>query len=366
MLLLAAAKNNRDVPARQRLRKLYSASPAVLFQRQDHIMSIVMKERWTEADIAALPSGEHDYFDRKSGALLNDPDFRKDMGKAISAFANSGGGHLILGAKDDGSFDGVERLTKKGKTTTRDWLEQIIPNLLVFPLQQFRVHEVEAGDPSNIPMGRVVIAVDVGDSTLAPHQVEDTKVYYYRQAGRSLPAPHFYLETLRNRLITPLLDAELTDVVAQNARSVDSRIFVEFELRFTIKNIGGVAAYKWNLVIDALSGSAEGRSRDYLFDRVKFPPYSGVRHGGISIDPTILPSLSTVETKHLGVFLQGSTKQADLESDIQVLLSSQAEIEYRIVSEFSRGQSKRAIIATYLNVPALARSILAQIDNAHK
>ncbi len=55
--------------------------------------------KWTEADIDELPRGEHDYFERKSGQLLD-----KDKGgllnaiaKAISAFANSGGGHLILG-----------------------------------------------------------------------------------------------------------------------------------------------------------------------------------------------------------------------------------------------------------------------------
>jgi hypothetical protein len=37
------------------------------------------RERWTEHDVAALPKGEHDYFDRKSGALLDSADFRKDL-----------------------------------------------------------------------------------------------------------------------------------------------------------------------------------------------------------------------------------------------------------------------------------------------
>jgi predicted HTH transcriptional regulator len=49
----------------------------------------------------------HDAFDRKSGRLLSDQDFEKDLGKELSDFANSGGGHLLLGVKDEGAFDGV-------------------------------------------------------------------------------------------------------------------------------------------------------------------------------------------------------------------------------------------------------------------
>jgi hypothetical protein len=44
-------------------------------------MSGIKRERWTEEQVIELPSGEHDYFDRKSGALLTDKDFRKDVVK---------------------------------------------------------------------------------------------------------------------------------------------------------------------------------------------------------------------------------------------------------------------------------------------
>ncbi len=92
--------------------------------------------------MVALPMGEHDYFERKSGALLAKENYRDSLGKAVSAFANSGGGHLVLGVQDDGIFDGVDEFHKAGRTKTRDWLEQIIPNLVIYPLKDFRVHEV--------------------------------------------------------------------------------------------------------------------------------------------------------------------------------------------------------------------------------
>ena len=102
-------------------------------------MSESKRDRWTEDEVAALPAGEHDYFDRKNGALLTDLDFREKMGKALSAFANSGGGHLVLGVEDDGRFSGVPLL--RGRTSTREWLEQVVPNLVNFPLKDFRVHQ---------------------------------------------------------------------------------------------------------------------------------------------------------------------------------------------------------------------------------
>jgi hypothetical protein len=160
-------------------------------------MNEIKREKWTEEMIFALPSGEHDFFDRKSGLMLNNADFRKNVAKALSAFANTGGGHLVLGVQDDGTIDGVPRL--KGHTLIREWLEQIIPHLLSYPLQDFRVHEVVPATPSAIPSGQVVIVIDVGDSMLAPHQTADTKIYYYRSGGHSVGAPHIYLEALRSR-----------------------------------------------------------------------------------------------------------------------------------------------------------------------
>jgi hypothetical protein len=145
-----------------------------------------------------LPSGEHDFFDRKSGDLLSDiKKFEADVGKALSAFANSGGGHLLLGVRDDGLFDGMPE--KRGRTDTREWLEQKIPNLVSYPLQDFRVHQVVPSLPSGIPAGKVVIVIDVGDSDLAPHQNVSDNIYYCRVGSHSIPASHFYLKILWQR-----------------------------------------------------------------------------------------------------------------------------------------------------------------------
>ncbi|MBS0262716.1 MAG: ATP-binding protein [Planctomycetes bacterium] len=319
-------------------------------------MSGIKKEKWTESEVLALPAGEHDNFDRKSGALLTDKDFRKDVAKALSAFANSGGGHLILGVKDDGSFDGVP-LIFKGRTPTREWLEQIIPGMLSYPLEDFRVHEVVPDNPTAIPNGMVIIVVDVGDSALAPHQAADAKTYYYREGGHSKPAPHFYLETLRNRLVNPSLTAVLTDVQFVTAYHHNQGVFVEMKFLFRITNNSRVAAYKWGLSIDEMTNVATGRERDYLFAFQKFPHGSRGRSSSIRIDTTILPSLFMDEERDFGVFLHPSTLDGPgILADLSTLLHTDFGLTFRAISETSRGEPQSVKLATVMDLSGIATS----------
>ena len=320
-------------------------------------MSAPKRERWTEADVSALPAGEHDYFDRKSGGLLTSPDFRKDTAKALCAFANSGGGHLVIGVEDDGTLSGVDPL--RGRTPTREWLEQVIPNLLSFPLQDFRVHQVEPAAESLIPKGMVILVVDIGDSALAPHQTEGARTYYYREGGHSKQAPHFYLETLRNRLTRPMLIAALTDIRRSNAYEWREGVFVETRLRFLISNTGRVAAYKWALVVDGTDGDAEGREADYKFSFQEFPSGTRKGAGGISLDDTILPGLARQDHADFGFFLRASQHNPDaLLGELKTLLSPSLLLRYRVVTETSRGETIGTRLMDVLNYDSFFETIL--------
>jgi Putative DNA-binding domain len=164
--LLGLKRRANPLPAQTRRRRT-SASVVNLLQRQEQGLSFVKREQWTEDQVKGLPPGEHDYFERKSGVLFDDRTERNNLydtlAKAASAFANSGGGHLVLGVTDEGTFDGVPTLIA-GRTTTRDWLEQKLPDLLDYRLADFRVHTVLRSKPSSIPEGREVIIIDIGDS----------------------------------------------------------------------------------------------------------------------------------------------------------------------------------------------------------
>jgi hypothetical protein len=134
MLLLLSQSTGSHSKARpiRRLRMLRSIDEALARQRKE--LSIVKRESWTEADLSNLPGGEPDVFDRKSGLLFDHRDnFFNSVAKALSAFANSGGGSLVLGVADNGTPDDLPPL--EGKTPIREWLEQKIPRLLDYPLQ---------------------------------------------------------------------------------------------------------------------------------------------------------------------------------------------------------------------------------------
>jgi len=212
-------------------------------------MGIIKRDRWTESEVLLLPLDEHDYLERKAGALLTDKDFDKDMAKAISALANSSGGYLILGQQNDGIFDGLPG--KQGRTPTREWLEQKLPFLVSYPLKDFRIHEVKPDTPTSIPANKIVVVIEISDSNLAPHQSVKDNLYYHRVGGHSKPAPHFYLEMLRGRSRFPspevvwvwfdtVINPLLSNLAIQH-RELDQRVWMFEKRTGNIKGISSVA-----------------------------------------------------------------------------------------------------------------------------
>jgi hypothetical protein len=317
-------------------------------QRQESNLNFVKRQEWTEDQVNGLPDGEHDYFDRKSGALFDSTDrngLYETLAKAASAFSNSGGGHLVLGVADNGTFDGVPMVIA-GRTTTRDWLEQKIPDLLDYRLGDFRVHAVVPSTPSQIPADRELIVIDFGDSGLAPHQSTRNHVYYYRSAGRSVPAPHFYLELLRQRLTNPTLDFELSSLDFDSWEH-DGRLVLRIEARFNVENTGRVAAYKWALQFRNAVVSTE-HADDYLLDG-SLPGASG-RMTSVRIDDTILPGCTCSETKVFGLLLRSAPRsEQNIRSELETLLLPMA-LTLQLATETSPGARKEVTLAPILQM----------------
>src|SRR5687768_14283400 len=99
---------------------------------------------WDEDYILSLPHGEFDWLEAKGRRAidLSLPTVREaivleNLAKEISAFANSGGGQLVLGLANPtsgthkwGVDDGGISTSVKGKISTKEWLEDIVPNLV--------------------------------------------------------------------------------------------------------------------------------------------------------------------------------------------------------------------------------------------
>jgi Schlafen, AlbA_2 len=185
---------------------------------------------WGESQLLALPVGEFDWLEikgRKSIDLtmptVQEAHVRTALSKAVSAFANSGGGVITLGMKnprlpseglavdDGGVVDAVRR------PSTREWLEDLVPHLVEPPLLSFNVYAIAGGrSGSQILPGRVVLLVNIPDSSQAPHQALD-KRYYGRVGGKSQPLGHRMVADIWGRRRDPQI--ELTAPV---------RVFVEW------------------------------------------------------------------------------------------------------------------------------------------
>jgi hypothetical protein len=311
-------------------------------------MTFVKRENWTEEQVTELPTGEHDYFERKSGKLFDVSDrncLLDTLAKGMSAFANSGGGHFILGVTDTGELDGVPRIWS-GRTSTRDWLEQKIPQLLDYRLNDFRVHVVERSMPSGITVDRDVIVIDLGDSALAPHQSTRDHTYYYRSAGRSLPAPHFYLELLRQRQTSPVLDFELVGTEVETWL-YQGMPMLRVDAKFLIENKGRVAAYKWALVARTFHQFPDGRVDDYYFGAI---PGATSRSSSIRIDDTILPGCTLQETKIFGIQLRpAGLGEESVRSELTEMLAS-LKLSLQLATESSPGTIKEVSFAKVVNL----------------
>jgi hypothetical protein len=322
---------------------------------------MVKRETWTEDDLNELSSEEPDVFERKAGKLFENEDkFLDAVAKGVSAFANSGGGSLILGVTNDGAPDGLP--SRVGRATMRDWIEQKTPHLVDYPLADFRVHTVIRSEASKIPHDREVIVIDVGDSAAAPHQSKRDKVYYRREGGRSVPAPHFYLELLRQRLTNPNLEFKLIKVEPIDAYECDEGLFLRVQLKFHVQNVGRVAAYHWRLNFRSVQANdidvASFEKADYRF--YNFPPkkLGGLTPGGIPIgDRTILPGCGFNENIDFGCRLFPTERTIDaVQKEAELMLASIA-LNTQIATENSPGEAVAIFLAPVLDIDAMIGKI---------
>jgi predicted HTH transcriptional regulator len=171
--------------------------------------------KWNEDDLLALPAGEDDSFERKGARSLDvtipgvrEEDVLNELAKQLSAFANAAGGQIIYGVANNGTVDnGGVPLSLKGRQSTKEWLEEVIPKLTDFEIIDFNVYPIEPKQSgSAIAAGKAIFVIDVPASDRAPHQSKRDLKYYVRLGGKSQPASHRLIEDIRNRQKHPLLE----------------------------------------------------------------------------------------------------------------------------------------------------------------
>jgi hypothetical protein len=231
---------------------------------------------WDEDYVLNLPPGEHDWVEFKEATALDFTLPRGDMNKArdelskqLSAFANSGGGAIVYGIADAPAGGGSRVVDAHGgvslnlKNGTKEWLEDIIPNLVEFPLSRFNVYVIEGRDaPGSIAAGKGIVIIDVPSSEAAPHQASDKK-YYACVGGKSLPIGHRIVMDIMGRAIHPKMEIICSFVPERTSKHLPTSK-PKFELEIYCRNAGRVYANFVNgfvLIPEAMFLGGKGRKK---------------------------------------------------------------------------------------------------------
>jgi hypothetical protein len=173
---------------------------------------------WDETTLQRLISdgvGESLTLDNKAGAALTPrtEGVKKEMGKDVSAFANSAGGTIVYGlAESDHLPTAVEGIDPA--LVTREWLDQVITSRIQRRIDGVRINQILLAD------GKVVYVVVVPQSDRAPHMASD-KRYYKRFEYQSVPMEEYEVRDVSNRAIGPRLAVQIS-LASNQVEFIDS------------------------------------------------------------------------------------------------------------------------------------------------
>ncbi len=193
-----------------------------------------------------IPPAEDDRWEFKGAKLLETSsknELLKVLSKQVSAFANSGGGNLVLGLSDSRVIEPCEQFV--GRQPMKDYLATMVEQSVEYPLRHFKVHRIPCtGDDS-----KSVFIVEVYDSPAAPHQAKSDRVYYYRIDGHSKPAPHFHVELLRQRETRAVLEIQGVEYHVEKFLGTEAGI-IEILMVLPIRNVSFQSATSWGVLIE--------------------------------------------------------------------------------------------------------------------
>lgn len=142
---------------------------------------------------------------KASDSLQRNDKKTNEISKDVSAFANSDGGIIIYGIKEDkinrhlpDSIDPINR-----KEIPKEWLEQIIQSKIRPRINGVVIHSITINEQSDL----VVYALEIPKSNTA-HQANDKK-YYKRFNFNSEPMYDYEIRDILNRTKSPIIDLEL-------------------------------------------------------------------------------------------------------------------------------------------------------------
>lgn len=138
-------------------------------------------------------------------SLALDKGKKGEIGKDISAFANSDGGVLIYGIVEDNNLPLKRDGGAEHSTYSREWLDQVISSNVTPRVEGIVISPIQITDE------RSYYVVEIPKSFRGPHQAPDKK-YYRRFNFMNVPMEDYEISDVRNRrqIVPRLVDVNIS------------------------------------------------------------------------------------------------------------------------------------------------------------
>lgn len=204
-----------------------------------------LKDSFSLDDIQSLIDNEAEestYLEFKSAEALEKSDNKKrEIAKDVCAFANSDGGVLIYGLKED-NHKAKELSFIDGNIFTKEWLEQVISSKIQQSVRSITIFPIRVQNK----IEQSIYVVKILSSNNAPHQVGDK---YYRRANFEVyPMQELEVRTMYNiktKTELSILGLFKTNINADGGQKNDLTINPEIQ----IKNISNSIEFHYKLEI---------------------------------------------------------------------------------------------------------------------
>lgn len=199
-------------------------------------------EQWTEERLLSLirdGTSESLTMEFKAGAALRKGDREKrELSKDVSAMANSAGGTIVYGMRENGSLatqlDGIEPTD-----FTREWLEDVLTGNIQPRLGNMTITQVPL--TQSLP-ALVAYVVEIPKSSTA-HQAADNR-YYKRFNFKAVPMEDFEVRDVMNRTKFPIIIPKFSSRRRKEEGTRDL-----WEVDVTLRNDGVVRAVDLKVII---------------------------------------------------------------------------------------------------------------------
>ena len=207
------------------------------------------KKNYKQKDIEILIENEYEEninLDFKRAEALDKSErVKTSIAKDVSSFANSDGGIIIYGIKEEKHI-AKELSFIDGNIYNKEWLENVIQSRIKPRIDDLRIIPIRFDNK----IDRTIYIVKIPISKDAPHQEVTKKIFYKRFNFSSVPMEEYEIRDLYNRLLPSKLKISPISVTESYVSMTENRIRkIRYVFGFKVKNIGNYIEKDYKLEI---------------------------------------------------------------------------------------------------------------------